>query len=108
MVRGVKTQSGQQLPVLRSYMNDVMTLLQMATCPIQPLKRFKELLSWGRMRIKPSESCSFSIMRVARRKERRELVIAEVTRTEEEQCKIKALTLTWEGLINRTVSWVHV
>lgn len=80
-----------------------MTLLQTATCTTRPLKRFEELLSGARMRIKPSKSCSFSIMRGARRKERRELVIAElerrelviaeVTRTEEEQSK----TSPWPG-----------
>lgn len=92
MARGAKTQSGQQLPALCSYIDDVMTFLQTATCTTRPLKRFEELLSWARMRIKPSKSCSFSIMSGARRKE---LVITEVTRTEEEQYKIKDLTLTW-------------
>ena len=50
MVRGVRSQSGQRLPALRSYMDDVTSLLQTAACTARILKRFEELLGWARMR----------------------------------------------------------
>ncbi|CAJ1057939.1 hypothetical protein F2P79_020824%2C partial [Xyrichtys novacula] len=51
----------------------------------------------------------------ASRKERKELVVAEVTRTEEERYKIKAVSqgrqgswTTWEGVANRNIRWADL
>jgi len=51
----------------------------------------------------------------ATKKERKELVISEVVRTEEENYQIKALSqsqqgrwTTWEGVISRTVGWADM
>ncbi|KAK0153977.1 hypothetical protein N1851_003944 [Merluccius polli] len=66
MVRGVRSQSGQRLPALRSYMDDVTSLLQTAVCTARLLKRFEELLGWARMRIKPTKSRSLSIRKGVR------------------------------------------
>ncbi|KAK0155305.1 hypothetical protein N1851_002363 [Merluccius polli] len=48
----------------------------------------------------------------ANRKERKEMVVAEVTRMEEDRYKIKAVSqgrqgswTTWEGVVNRNISW---
>ncbi|KAJ8375377.1 hypothetical protein SKAU_G00059570 [Synaphobranchus kaupii] len=66
MVRGVRNQSGQCLPALRSYMDDVTTLLQTAAYTNRLLKRLEELLIWVRMKIKPAKSRSLSIQKGAR------------------------------------------
>ncbi|KAF7648493.1 hypothetical protein LDENG_00156240 [Lucifuga dentata] len=66
MVRGVRTQSGHCLPALRSYMDDVTTLLQTAACTNRLLKRLEELLTWAWMKIKPAKSRSLSIWKGAR------------------------------------------
>lgn len=49
------------------------------------------------------------------RKERKDLVVAEVVRTEEEQHKIIALSqlqqarwVIWEGVVDRTIKWTDV
>lgn len=65
MARGVRSQSGHRLPVLQNYMDDVTTLLQTSACTDRILKRLDELLSWARMRIKPSKSRSLSIRKGA-------------------------------------------
>lgn len=67
MVNGVRSPAGQRLPAIRSYMDDVTTLLQIAACTHRLLKRFEELLTWARMKIKPSKSRSVSIRKGARR-----------------------------------------
>ena len=61
MARGVRSQTGQRLPAIRCYMNDVTTLLQTAACTARLLKRLEELLAWARMKIKPPKSRSLSI-----------------------------------------------
>ena len=66
MVRGVRSQSGQRLPALWSYMDDVTTILQTAVCTSRLLKRLGELLTWARMKIKPTKSRSLSIRKGAR------------------------------------------
>lgn len=66
MVRGVRSQSGQRLPALRSYMDNITSLLQTATCTARLLKRFEELLGWARMRIQPPKSRSLLIRKGAR------------------------------------------
>lgn len=66
MVQGVKAQSGQRLPALGSYMDDITTLLQTAACTTRLLKRLEELLSWARLEIKPSKSRSLSIRKGVR------------------------------------------
>ena len=51
----------------------------------------------------------------ANRRERKEMVVAEVTRTEEERYKIKAVSqgrqgswTTWEGVANRNIRWADL
>ncbi|KAL0973496.1 hypothetical protein UPYG_G00204760 [Umbra pygmaea] len=51
----------------------------------------------------------------ANRKQRKEMVVAEVTRMEEDRYKIKAVSqgrqgswTTWEGIMNRNISWSDV
>ncbi|KAL6455729.1 hypothetical protein MHYP_G00355800 [Metynnis hypsauchen] len=61
MVGGIKLPNGQRLPPLRSYMDDITTLLQTAACTSRLLKRMDELMSWARMKIKPSKSHSLSL-----------------------------------------------
>ena len=56
MVGGIKLPSGQRLPPLRSYMDDATSLLQTAACTSRLLGRMDELMSWARMKIKPSKS----------------------------------------------------
>ncbi|KAL0159986.1 hypothetical protein M9458_043711, partial [Cirrhinus mrigala] len=53
MVGGIKLPTGKRLPPLRSYMDDVTSLLQTAACTSRLLKRMDELMSWARMKIKP-------------------------------------------------------
>ncbi|KAJ8393990.1 hypothetical protein AAFF_G00055230 [Aldrovandia affinis] len=66
MVGGIKLQSGQRLPPLRSYMDDVTSILQTAACTTRLLKRLDELVSWARMKIKPSKSRSLSLRKGVR------------------------------------------
>lgn len=66
MVGGIKLPSGQRLPPLRTYMDDVTSLLQTAACTSRLLKRMDELMSWARMKIKPSKSRSLSLRRGVR------------------------------------------
>lgn len=66
MAGGIKLPSGQRLPPLRSYMDDVTTLLQTAPCTSRLLKRIDELMSWARMKVKPSKSRSLSLRRGVR------------------------------------------
>ncbi|KAL7395412.1 hypothetical protein ABVT39_016252 [Epinephelus coioides] len=47
-------------------MDDVTTLLQTSACTARLLKRFEELLTWARMRIKPAKSRSLSIRKGVR------------------------------------------
>lgn len=54
MVGVIKILSGQRLPPLRSYMEDITSLLQTAACTSRLLKRMDELMSWARVKIKPS------------------------------------------------------
>ncbi len=67
MVKGVRFQSHQRLPAMRSFMDDVTTLLQTAACTNRLLKRLEELLNWARMKIKPAKSRSLSICKGVRR-----------------------------------------
>ncbi|CAJ1087223.1 LINE-1 retrotransposable element ORF2 protein [Xyrichtys novacula] len=53
MVGGLKLPSGQRLPQLRNYMDNVTSFLQTATCTAQLLKRMDELMAWAKMKIKP-------------------------------------------------------
>lgn len=66
MARGFRSQSGQQLPALQSCIDDVTTLLQTSACTARLLKRLEELLSWAKVRIKPSKSHSLSIRKGVR------------------------------------------
>ncbi|KAL0188639.1 hypothetical protein M9458_015738, partial [Cirrhinus mrigala] len=214
MVGGIKLPTGKRLPPLRSYMDDVTSLLQTAACTSRLLKRMDELMSWARMKIKPSKSLSLNdntifvvggekipllseqpikslerqytadlsdkqmgktvmkqlsdgLARIdqsqlpgkwtldqvdesvrntnakvptgrnrlqhqeimgrvhagrvglgwgvmprfwskANRKQRKEMVVAEVTRMEEDRYKIKAVWTTWDGIMNWNISWSDV
>ncbi len=66
MVGGIKLPTGQRLLPLRSYMDDVTSLLQTAACTSRLLKRMDELMLWARMKIKPSKSRSLSLRRGVR------------------------------------------
>ncbi|XP_039516167.1 receptor-type tyrosine-protein phosphatase beta-like [Pimephales promelas] len=61
MVGGMKLPSGQRLPPVRGYMDDITTILQTAACTTRLLKRVDELVGWARMKIKPAKSRSLSI-----------------------------------------------
>lgn len=61
MARGIRSHSGHRLPAIRSYMDDVITVLQTSACTTRLLKRLEELLTWAWMRIKPAKSRSLSI-----------------------------------------------
>uniref|UniRef100_A0A3B4XDA6 Reverse transcriptase domain-containing protein n=1 Tax=Seriola lalandi dorsalis TaxID=1841481 RepID=A0A3B4XDA6_SERLL len=61
VVGGIRLPSGERLPPLRSYMDDVTTILQTAPCTTRLLKRFDELISWARMKVKAAKSRSLSI-----------------------------------------------
>ncbi len=65
MARGVKSQSGQWLPAIWCYMDNITTLLQAAACTTRLLKRLEELLNW--VKIKPAKSCSLSIRKRIKR-----------------------------------------
>ena len=65
-VGGIKLPSGKKLTPLRSYMDDVTSLLQTAPCASRLLKRMDELMSWARMKIKPAKSRSLSFRRGVR------------------------------------------
>ena len=60
-VGGIRLQTGQRLPPLRSYMDDVTVVLETAPCTRRCLKRMDELVTWARMKIKPSKSRSLSL-----------------------------------------------
>ncbi len=47
VVGGIRLPSGERLPPLRSYMDNVTTILQTAPCITRLLKRFDELISWA-------------------------------------------------------------
>ncbi|KAL0182507.1 hypothetical protein M9458_021882, partial [Cirrhinus mrigala] len=66
-VRGIRSPSGQRLPALRSYMDDITILLQTAACTNRLLKRLEDLFTWARMKIKPFKSRSLSIRKGARK-----------------------------------------
>ncbi|KAL0189460.1 hypothetical protein M9458_016559, partial [Cirrhinus mrigala] len=55
LLRGVRSPSGQRLPALRSYMDDVTILLRTAACTNRLLKSLEDLITWARMKIKPSK-----------------------------------------------------
>ncbi len=66
MVGGMKLPSGQRLPPVRGYMDDITTILQTAACTTRLLKRIDELVGWARMKIKPAKSRSLSLRKGVR------------------------------------------
>ncbi|XP_078617582.1 uncharacterized protein LOC144885536 [Branchiostoma floridae x Branchiostoma japonicum] len=61
VVGGVKLPSGQRLPPLRAFMDDVTTILRTAPCTNRVLRRLEELTKWARMKFKPTKSRSLSL-----------------------------------------------
>ncbi len=66
MVGGMKLPSGQRLPPVRGYLDDITTILQTAACTTRLLKRIDELVGWARMKIKPAKSRSLSLRKGVR------------------------------------------
>ncbi len=62
----MKLPSGQRLPPVRGYMDDITTVLETAACTTRLLKRIDELVGWARMKIKPAKSRSLSIRKGVR------------------------------------------
>ncbi|XP_078665283.1 uncharacterized protein LOC144907786 [Branchiostoma floridae x Branchiostoma belcheri] len=58
---GIKLPSGQRLPPLRAFMDDVTSILRTAPCTRRVLLRLEELTRWARMSFKPSKSRSLSL-----------------------------------------------
>ncbi|KAK7930262.1 hypothetical protein WMY93_006657 [Mugilogobius chulae] len=48
VARGLRTSTGERLPALRAYMDDITTMLQTAPCTTRMLKRLDELTTWAR------------------------------------------------------------
>lgn len=63
MAHGIRSQTGQRLPAIRCFMDDVTILLQTAACTARFPKRLEELLAWTHMKIKRTKSCSLSIQK---------------------------------------------
>lgn len=57
MVASAKSQTGQKLPLIQSYIDNVTTLLQ-AACTARLLERLEKLLAWTCMRFKATKSHS--------------------------------------------------
>lgn len=63
VVGGQRVDSGQRLPPLRAYMDDITTLTTTVPCTRRLLGKLEENISWARMKIKPSKSRSISIVK---------------------------------------------
>lgn len=61
VVGGFKLPSDERLRPLRSFMDDVTSILQMAPCMTRLLKLLDELLKWARMKVKVEKSRSLSL-----------------------------------------------
>lgn len=55
--------AGRRLPPFRSYLDDITCFLQTALCTSSLFKRLDELITWVRMKIRPSKSNSLSLRR---------------------------------------------
>ena len=61
VVKGLKLPTGERLPALRSYVDNVTIILQTVLCTSRVLKRLDEMTAWARLKIKPSKSRSLSL-----------------------------------------------
>ncbi len=63
VVGGERLQSGQRLPPIRAYMDDMTTLTSTIACTKCLLVKLHANITWARMKLKPSKSRSISIVR---------------------------------------------
>ncbi|XP_016102606.1 uncharacterized protein [Sinocyclocheilus grahami] len=63
VVGGERLQSGQHLPPIRAYMDDMATLTSTIACTKRLLAKLHANITWARMKLKPSKSRSISIVR---------------------------------------------
>ncbi|XP_035665189.1 uncharacterized protein LOC118408481 [Branchiostoma floridae] len=61
VVGGVRAPSGEKMPPLRAFMDDVTSILRTAPCTNRVLLRLEELTAWAGMQFKPSKSRSLSL-----------------------------------------------
>ncbi|KAJ8403133.1 hypothetical protein AAFF_G00360490 [Aldrovandia affinis] len=63
VVGGERLQSGQRLPPIRAYMDDMTTLTSTIACTKHLLGKLQANITWARMKFKPSKSRSISIVK---------------------------------------------
>ena len=63
VVGGQRVGSHLYLPPLRAYMDDITTLTTTIPCTRRLLRKLEENFSWAHMKIKPSKSCSISVVK---------------------------------------------
>ncbi len=63
VVGGERLQSGQRLPPVHAYMDDMTTLTSTIACTKRLLVKLHANITWARMKLKPSKSRSISIVR---------------------------------------------
>ncbi|KAI8513341.1 hypothetical protein Bbelb_099800 [Branchiostoma belcheri] len=61
VVGGVRAPSGEKMPPLRAFMDDVTSILRIAPCTKRLLQRLEELSKWAGMKFKPAKSRSLSL-----------------------------------------------
>ncbi|KAI8490806.1 hypothetical protein Bbelb_315990 [Branchiostoma belcheri] len=61
VVGGLRAPSGEKLPPVRAFMDDVTSILRTAPCTTRLLQRLEELTEWAGMKFKPSKSRSLSL-----------------------------------------------
>ena len=63
VVGGVRLETGQRLPPIRAYMDDMTTLTSTIPCTKRLLGKLHTNITWARMKFKPSKSRSISIIK---------------------------------------------
>ncbi|KAI8482700.1 hypothetical protein Bbelb_395800 [Branchiostoma belcheri] len=61
VVGGLRAPTGEKLPPVRAFMDDVTSILRTAPCTTRLLQRLEELTEWAGMKFKPSKSRSLSL-----------------------------------------------